>query len=36
VTAYHKVEGLYSWSSFRHLNNVALVPEVDGIARWNC
>ena len=36
VTAYHKVEGLYTWSSFRHLNNMALVPEVDGIALWNC
>ena len=25
---------LESWCG--HLNNVALVPEVDGIARWNC
>ena len=36
VTAFHKVEGLHTFTSFRWLNNMALVPEADGIPLWNC
>lgn len=36
VAALHKVEGLHTFTRFRWLNHMALVPEADGIALWNC
>ena len=36
VAAFHKVEGLRTFTSFRWLNNMATAPEADGIPLWNC
>ena len=36
VAAFHKVEGLHTFTRFRWLNHMALVPEADGIPLWNC
>ena len=36
VAAFHKVEGLHTFTRFRWLNHMALVPEAHGIALWNC
>ena len=34
VAAFHKIEGLYSFTRFRWLNHMALVPEAAGIPLW--
>ena len=36
VAAFHKVDGLRTFTSFRWLNNMATAPEADGIPLWNC
>ena len=36
VAALHKVEELHTFTTFRWLNHMALVPEADGIPLWNC
>ena len=36
VAAFHRVEGLHTFTTFRFINNMAMIPEFDGIPLWNC